>query len=253
MLRDQFLADRAVVALLLGGSLAHGFASEFADIDFITVVTPEDYARRRATGRLTHAAREPCTYPGGYVDGKFVDLAFLREVAARGSEPARYAFADARFVIERDASVRPLVDEIVRYPIEGLTDRMQRFAAQLLAWQWYFAQGLEKDSAYLQQLAAHKLVLFSCRLVLAHNRLLYPYHKWMLRVTATAPDRPSTLMDDLDALLAAPSTESIDAHVRGLLEFVGIDHTELASGWGGYFLADNELTWRDGTTPIDDL
>lgn len=256
-LRDRFLADPTVLALLLGGSLAHGFAGEFADIDFVAVVTPEERERRAAVGELTYAAREPCTYPGGYVDGKFVDVGFLRAVAERGSEPARFAFADARVVFDHGADVRPLLDEIVRYPDAdadaGADDRMHRFAAQLLAWQWYFGQGIDKDNRYLQVLAVQKLVLFSCRLVLAENRLLYPYHKWMLRVTADAPRRPPSLIADLDRLLTAPTADLIDAHVRGLLAWVGIDHSSLAVGWGGRFLADNELTWLTGDPVIDDV
>jgi hypothetical protein len=252
-LRDRLADDPDVLALLLGGSLAHGFAGELADGDYVVVVTAEEHRRREATGRLTEAGVEGCTYPGGYTDGKFVDVELLRAVAERGSEPARFAFQDARFVIERDPAVRALVGEIVRYPVDGVDDRIERFTAQLLAWQWFHGEALGKQNRYLELLAMQKLTLFSCRIVLAANRLLYPYHKWMLRVTESAPRRPPGLVDDLHRLLDAPSAELVDRLVRTLVDFAGLDRAELERTWGGYFLRDNELTWVSGCTPIDDL
>lgn len=252
-LRDRFAADRDVVALLLGGSLAHGFAGEYADIDYVAVVTADEYQRRAEDGRLTAAGNDGCTYPGGYHDGKFVDVAFLERVAASGSEPARFAFQDARFVIDRDPRVPDIVADIVRYPAEGVADRIERFAAQLLAWRWFREQAIEKSNRYLELLALQKLTLFSCRVVLAVNRMLYPYHKWVLRVTADAPIRPTGLTESLDQLVRDPDDEFVDRHVRTMVDFAGHDHDALAQRWGGHFLRDNELTWMTGCTPIDDL
>lgn len=252
-LRDRLAADPELIALLLGGSLAHGFAGELADIDYVAVVSADAYRRRADAGRLTTAGPEGCTYPGGYTDGKFVDVAFLEQVAARGSEPARFAFQDARFVIERDPRVRQLLGDIVRYPADGVEDRIERFAAQLLAWRWFREQAVEKSNRYLELLALQKLTLFTCRVVLAANRMLYPYHKWVLRVVADAPDQPAGLDAALHRLVHDPDAEFVDRHVRTMVAFAGHDHDELAQRWGGHFLRDNELTWTTGCTPIDDL
>lgn len=252
-LRDAFVDDPTVLALLLGGSLAHGFAAPMADIDYIAVVTPDEYRRRADEGHLTRASLDGITYEGGYTDGKFVDVGHLENVARSGSEPARFAFLDARFVIDRDPAIAPLLAQIIEYPECGVDDRIERFAAQLLAWRWYFTQAVDKQSRYLELLSLQKLTLFSCRLVLATNRMLYPYHKWMLRVTESAPHRPPTLIDDLEALMRAPDVASIDHHVRSMVAFAGLDHDALNRRWGGFFLRDNEQTWMSGQSPIDDV
>lgn len=252
-LRALLGADPNVLALLLGGSLAHGFAGEHADVDFIAVVTDEDYRRRAAEGRLTVAGPDGCDYPGGYTDGKFVDVAFLAQVADRGSEPARFAFQDARFVLERDPRVRPLLAEIVRYPVVGVDDRIERFAAQLPAWRWFRSEALAKSNRYLELLALQKLTLFGCRVVLAVNRMLYPFHKWMLRVVADATRQPDGFADMLERLVRDPDDDLVDAYVRGVIDFAGLDPDALQQRWGGYFLRDNELTWLTGPPPIDDL
>src|SRR5512139_1781928 len=89
---DRFQADPNFLALLIGGSLVKGYGNESSDVDFMLIATAEEYARRESARALTYYATDLCDYPGGYVDGKIVNVAFLDEVADRGSEPARSAF-----------------------------------------------------------------------------------------------------------------------------------------------------------------
>lgn len=249
-----FEKDPAVVALLLGGSLAHGFARADSDVDVAIVLTPEALAVQQATGRLHYNNRDLCTYPG-YIDGKYMDLAFLRDVAARGSDPARFAFKDARILVARSPEVETLLREIVRYPVADKAARLARFGAQLLGWRWFFTEARRQQNAYLELLARQKLVLFAARLVLAHNETLFPYHKWMLRVLEGVPQQPAGLMAALDALVrqADLTFEAVDGFCRGCLAFVGIDHDAANAGWPTWFMKDTELRWMHEEPAIDDL
>jgi predicted nucleotidyltransferase len=248
----KFEAEPAVRALLLTGSIAHGFAKPDADVDIAIIVTADEFARRRAENRLTFFDRSLCTYPEGYVDGKFMDEDFLREVARHGSEPARYAFDGARILFSRIEGLERQLAAIVRYPVEAKTDRIARFAAQLVGWRWFFSEGVKKDSAYLKILAVQKVVLFSCRIVLAENELLFPFHKWMLRVTLAAPRLPDGFGASIERILAAPTFELIDAHCRATLAFAGLDHDAVNATWGANFMRDTELRWMTDSAAIDD-
>ena len=239
-------------AVLLGGSIAHGFAKPDADIDIAIVVTAEEFARRRATNELTWVSHDLCNYPGGYVDAKFMDEDFLRKVALRGSEPARFAFKDAQILFSRIDGLEGLLADIMRYPVESKADRVARFAAQLVGWRWFFTEGVKKDSAYLKMLAVQKVVLFSCRIVLAENELLFPFHKWMLRVTLAAPRLPVTFGSSIDRILASPTVELIDPHCRSTLAFAGLDHDAVNATWGANFMRDTELRWMTDSAAIDD-
>jgi predicted nucleotidyltransferase len=247
----ELRSDPTVLALLLTGSLAHGFATDSSDIAL--VVDADEYRRRTVDGQLGYFSFDLATYSGGYVDGKYVDTDFLRQVAARGSEPARFAFEDAQTLFSHVEGLDQLLDDAVRYPIEGRDERVVRFAAQLLAWHWYFGEGAARDDRYLMTLATRKVVLFACRIVLACNEVLYPYHKWLLRRTAAAPDRPTRLLEDLEALLDGPTAAGIDRVCTSTLDHFGIDGEALFFEWPAHFLRDNELTWMTGHTPIDDL
>jgi predicted nucleotidyltransferase len=245
--------DDSILALLLTGSIAHGFETADSDVDVAAVVSTERYRDLAVNGSLTFLNFDVATYEGGFVDGKYIDLAFMRRVAEAGSEPARFAFADAEVLFARVDGLDDLLASIVRYPIEGRDDRVDRFVAQLMAWQWYFDQGVDKDSRYLVTLATHKIALFACRIVLARNELLYPYHKWVMRVTESAADRPVDLIAAIESLLAEPTREGAVSLCESVFAHYDLDADRVRRGWGEWFLRDNELTWMTGDAPIDDL
>ena len=243
--------DASLLAVLLGGSIAHGFAAADADIDLLLVVDDAEHERRSREQKLAYSVRDVCTYEGGYVDCKVIRPTFLDEVKARGSDPARYAFQDNRILLSRIDDLAGTLEAITRFPLEDKTERMQRFAAQLLAWKWYYGEGLKKENAYLMHLTIQKLTLFSCRLVLNVNEILYPYHKWLLRVTERAAVKPAGFGRSLTELLGQPDFGFVERFCGEVLDFAGVDAAKL--DWPNRFLRDSELNWVDHEPPIDDL
>lgn len=247
----HFSSDPEVQALLLGGSLAHGFASPTSDVDVMIIVSDEVYADRLRTGRVHFFSRELCSYPEGYVDGKYLSQGFLARVQAEGSEPARFAFQDAQILISHLAGLEHRLQTIARYPIAEKAERIGRFYAQLEAWFWYAGEALKSGNQYLLNLSASKLVLFGGRLLLAHNELLYPYHKWFLRVVEGAPEKPAGVREQIEALTASPSRETLDQFYATIKNFRAWENP--TANWPTQFMLDSEWNWQNGPTPIDDL
>lgn len=246
----HFAADESVRALLLGGSVAHGFAAEDSDLDVLIVVGDAEYAERRRDGRLQFVDTDLCTYPNGYVDGKYLGESLLRSVAERGSEPARFAFKDARVLLSRIDDLDDVVGRIVRYPVEGKAERLQRFYAQFEAWHWYAHEGLKLRNRNLLGTAISKLVLFGGRLILTHNEILYPFHKWFLDVLAGAPDKPADMIERIGALYDDPGEDNLRAFY-GCVAFHRPWPADTA--WPVRFVLDTELAWEDERTPVDEL
>lgn len=248
---EYFEKAPEVTGLILGGSIAHGFCSPESDVDVMIVVSDEEHRDRLRAGRTCFFSRELCTYEGGYIDGKYVSEGFLREVAARGSEPARYAFKDAQVLFSRGPALAGLIERAARYPVEDKASRIVRFQAQLEAWRWYSGEALKRRDIPLLRTAVSKLTLFGGRIVLAHNELLYPYHKWFLRVLESAPDKPAGIMPLIDALATEPTSERIEQFARMIREHKTWEIGEAA--WGAQFMQDSELNWLNAPPPIDDL
>ena len=248
---EYFQNDPEVDALILGGSLAHGFASPISDVDVMIVVSDHNYAKRLGEGRLQFFTRDLCTYAEGYVDGKYLGISYLMQVAEKGSEPARYAFQDAQVLFSRFAPIEEKIRSITRYPVEQKAEHIQRFYAQFEAWNWYVGEALKSGNRYLLGLSISKLVLFGGRLILAHNELLYPYHKWFLRVLEGAREAPPGLFPCIEALYQTPSVENATLFyemIKGFREWAALDN-----GWPVQFMLDSELNWQTGAIPIDDL
>ncbi len=240
-----------VLGVLVGGSIAHGFATATSDVDLLIVVSDADWDRRLATGDTTELDRESATYEGGYVDGKYTSLGFIRDVAERGSETTRFAFDGVTVAWSRLDGLEEAVDAAARYPMDGLPARIRSFHAQLEYWQWLYREGVRSENAFVREVAAPNVVLFAGRLILAHNAVLYPGYKWLLRVLRDAPDQPPGLDAAIGAVIASPGTDTVDALVALVVGFR--DWGVADQHWGTKFMLDTELAWLHDRPPIGDL
>jgi len=248
---EYFQRDPEVLALLLGGSIAHGFETPSSDIDVLIIVSDEDQKKRIDENRVHFFNMDLCTYEGGYVDGKYLGLGFIEQVKQNGSEPARFAFAGSRVLFSRVAGLAEEICRIAEYPVSEKAERIRRFYAQFEAWHWYCRESLRLKNQYLLGASVSKFILFSGRLILAHNEMLYPYHKWFLRVLEMAKEKPTGLLESIHRLNAAPTAENIESLYEKVKTFQ--PWTEDGFSWPTRFMFDSELNWLDGNTPVDDL
>jgi predicted nucleotidyltransferase len=249
--KEYFERDPEVLALLLSGSIAHGFQSLTSDVDIMIFVSEADYQKRFQTGQLHFFNRDLCTYEGGYVDGKYLSLNFVKQVLEKGSEPARFAFEGSQVLFSRVEGFAEGVCRIAEYPASEKANCIKRFYAQFEAWHWYCGEALGRGNRYLLGTAVSKLILFGGRLILTHNEMLYPYHKWFLKVLEGAKDKPADLIDCIQALTESPTAENIKTFYEKVKTFQ--PWSDNPYGWPVQFLLDSELNWMDGKTPVDDL
>jgi hypothetical protein len=250
-LAQHFQNDPGILALIVSGSVAKGLAQPNSDVDFMLLATDEEFARRQASNTFTFFSLDFTDYPGGYVDGKIVSRGFLDEVADHGSEPARWAFTGAYPVYSRVPDLADLLRRLVLYPEQERTAKIQSFYAQVQALKWFMSEAEKRDDPYLRMHAAADMVLFGGRLILAHNRVLYPYHKWFMTELARAPEKPEGLIDLAKALLAQPNQANTDAFADAVLNFTTWEAPP--EGWPMRFMTDVEWTWRNGRPAVEDL
>jgi predicted nucleotidyltransferase len=248
---EYFQRDPEVLALLLGGSIAHGFESPSSDIDILIFVSDEDHRKRSQAGDIHFYNKELCTYEGGYVDGKYLGANFVRQVLDKGSEPARFAFEGSQVLFSKIPGLKEDICRIAEYPVAERAERIQRFYAQFEAWHWYCGEAAGKGNRYLLGTAVSKLILFGGRLILAHNKMLYPYHKWFLKVLERAKDKPSGLLACIQTLNESPTTENVEAFYERIKSFQPWSETPYR--WPVQFMLDSELNWMDGRTPVEDI
>ncbi|SMB91736.1 hypothetical protein SAMN00790413_01268 [Deinococcus hopiensis KR-140] len=127
---------------------------------------------------------------------------------------------------------------------------MRDFYSQLLIMNWYIGEGEKRQDLYLLRHVSAELALYAGRLFLAHNRILYPYHKWLMRRLQEASDKPEGLVDAIGQVLASPSRQTAQA----LLDCVNaFQNWDIAFGDATRsFLQNREWNWRTLRTPLED-
>ncbi len=250
-LTQAYRDDPEFPALIIGGSVAKGYARADSDVDFMIVATDEAFERRLAARDLFINRTDLCDYEGGYVDGKIISTRFLHKLAERGNEPSRAAFEGAFLAYSRLPGLDDLLERIHTYPEEGHDDRIKAFYSMAFIQHWLIHEASRHNNRYVILRAASQLALFAGRLILAHNRRLFPYHKWLMTALEAVPDKPGGLVPLLNALVDDPSAPNATAVFESVRDFHDWDVTDLdAYTW---FMTEVEWSWMAGATPLEDL
>ncbi|MEM9386486.1 MAG: nucleotidyltransferase domain-containing protein [Pseudomonadota bacterium] len=249
-LTDTYRDDSRYLALIIGGSVAKGYARADSDVDFLIVATDEAFQRHLKERDLFINRRDLCDYEGGYVDGKIIDCTYLEGVAARGNEPSRAAFEGAFATYSHLPDIGDLLRRIPIYQEDGHAKRLRAFYSMAFIQHWLMNEAERHENRYTQLRAASQLALFVGRTILAHNRRLFPYHKWLLRALEAVPDKPPGLMGCMRALIDQPDAQRATALFGLMRDFREWGVSDLdAYRW---FMTEVEWSWMGSNTPLED-
>ncbi len=249
-LADAYRDDPRFLGVIIGGSIAKGYARDDSDVDFMIIATGEEFERRLAERDLFINRRDLADYDGGFVDGKIIDLAHLEQVAETGNEPSRAAFLGAFLAYSHIDGLDALLERIPVYPEAGHEERIKAFYSMAFIQHWLIHEAERHGNRYTTLRAASQLSLFAGRLVLAHNRTLFPYHKWLPRTLEAVPDKPEDFMTKFNALLEEPGGDRATALFECVRDYRDWGVSDLdAYTW---FMTDVEWAWMSGKTPLED-
>jgi predicted nucleotidyltransferase len=250
-LRRRFEPRAEIQALLIIGSVARGDARPETDIDCCFVVTDEEFARRQRTLELSIHADDLADWEGNQsVGGGAVDFRYLRELAHRGPEPARFAFSDSKVVFSRAPDLMDLLAKIPVYPEIERLEKMRSFVSQLPVHLSYLVLGERSKNNWLLAQTAVELVLFAGRLILAQNRVLFPNRKQFMRAVALAPDKPDRFIQLAEELISQPTTEAAQGFYEAVMSYR--DWPVPPEGHWARFSRDREMNWLNGPPALAD-
>lgn len=212
-LKEYFIGQEGVLAIVLDGSVVKGNARPDSDIDAVIVVTEERYARLSAEKRLAEVIPGYCTYEGGYFDVKYKTKAILQRAAEHASEPTRSAFVKAQVIHSKDWEIAELVKKIAQYPEHEFTDKVRCFNANLQLNRGYFLHCVGRDNAYMRAHLAQEIVYSVYRLILAENRVLFPCNRRLEETVRTCKRRPQNIIELGTEFLQTISSESCEKFV----------------------------------------
>ncbi len=237
---QHYRSDPEVLALIVIGSVARGDAHEHSDVDALVILTDEAYARYQASDIPPLSVEE--------LAGKHHDIrpgtrdkVYLRVAAERGPEPTRFAFVRAVVPFSRDPEIEPLIAAIPTYPEHEREGKLASFVSQLPVHLSYLYLGDYSENPYILADTAHELALFGGRLILAHNRLLFPGRKQFLSQLERAPQKPDRFLGLMRRLLRQPCIPTAEAFCEAVMSFQPWPHP--AEGHGARYVQDRDLAW----------
>lgn len=246
----EYKEDSRFIALIIGGSVAKGCARPDSDIDFMMVVGQEEFEQRKLENDLFINRTDLTDYEGGFVDGKIIDMAYLEKVDKKGNEPTRAAFDGAFVAFSKIEGLDRLIESIGQYP-EGLrSDKLKSFYAMAFIQNWLMNEAERHNNRYTKSRAASQLVLFAGRLILSHNRVFFPYHKWFYEYLGRCQEKPEGLLDLMNTLLCEPNTKHSNALFQTVKDFKewGVSDIQ-AFTW---FMEEVEWGWMNDKASLED-
>ncbi|MCG8372529.1 MAG: nucleotidyltransferase domain-containing protein [Balneolales bacterium] len=247
----EYENDPRFPALIIGGSVAKGCARDDSDVDFMVVANDEEFGQRLATNDLFINRTDLCDYEGGYVDGKIINIKYLVDAAQRGNEPTRAAFDGAFIAYSHLENLNEIFAQIHVYPAKDHAERIKSFYCMAFIQNWLMAEAERHKNIYTMTRAASQLTLFAGRLILAHNQILFPYHKWFIHYLEKCPEKPSGFLENIHAVLREPGTKTSGALFKSLQDFHDWEIPDLEAYL--WFMKEVEWSWMNGKTPLEDL
>jgi len=162
----------------------------------------------------------------------------------------RTAFSGAFVGYSRIPELEGLLQRIPVYQEQEHREKIEAFYSQVLLLNWLVAEGEKRKDSYLLTHAVSNLVLFGGRLILAHNRILYPYHKWFMYEVRCAEKKPAHFVELIEKLLGQPCKENAQVFTESISSFHdwGVSYSQAVVN----FMKDSEWNWRTGQPPLQD-
>ncbi|SDP08478.1 hypothetical protein SAMN04487897_13523 [Paenibacillus sp. yr247] len=123
---------------------------------------------------------------------------------------------------------------------------MKSFYSQIPVRMAYLKLGEWSENIFMLTQTAHKLAFFSGRLILAHNRMLFPNRKQFMFAFEKAPEKPQGFIEAMELLLKEPSI----AHAEALMDLTFRFRKWEVPQEGEFarFSKDSEQYWLTNTT-----
>lgn len=174
-MKDYFRA-RGAIALILTGSVAKGTEREDSDLDGIVVLPEEEYEERARHNTTTETIAGLCTYRGGYFDIKYMTKEYLKDLAEKGSEPARSSFAKAKVLFCEDGEIEDILLRIPVFQKEEKEEKLFSFYSNFWLNYHYFLKNCSVDG-YMKMHTIAEMICSIYRMMLQENEILFDCHR----------------------------------------------------------------------------
>lgn len=215
---EKHFREHNAIALLLVGSVAKGTEREDSDLDGIVILSEEEYAEKAKHDTTTETIDGLCTYEGGYFDIKYMTKQYLKDLAEKGSEPARNGFTKAKILFCNDAEIEDILPRIPIFQKSEKEEKLLSFYSNFWLNYHYFLKSCAIDG-YMKMHTISEIIYSIYRIILQENEILFDCNRRLEQQVESISDHTAELVR-LGRMLE--DSQSISVADRFVDKFIGI-------------------------------
>ena len=239
----EYYRKHGALALILTGSVAKGTERADSDLDGVVILSEEEYAEKEKNNTTTETIDGLCTYEGGYFDIKYMTKEYLKELAKKGSEPARNGFTKARILFCNDADIEDILSLIPVFQKTEKKEKLLSFYSDFWLNYYYFLQGCPVDG-YMKLHAVGEVIYSIYRMVLQENEILFPCNRRLEDFVARISAQTDRLVSLGKVAARSQDIEDVKAFVEYSFEILRFEVPSDLSNVLSRYAADFEQWWR---------
>jgi predicted nucleotidyltransferase len=245
----QATKDESILGLILCGSVAKGTETDRSDIDVFVVVTDERFDKEKETKNYFWGTDFDSEEFNVEVDGKIIPKDFLSKVWQFGNECVKGTLYHSKVIYSRDTDIEKLLENKYSISIEQKNVNVKKFYSLMKSCR--FSADDDLENILFVNKCIYDTVFYACRLVLAHNDILYPCVKNLHKALKQCKDLPDNfiplmnkVMDSYDFNDVVEFYNCVDRYFKNYR----FDN-RLRRG----YVLENELFWYFNTFPYSEI
>lgn len=241
--------DENILGLILCGSLAKGTETDGSDIDVFVVVTDECFDKEKKIKNYFWGTNFDSEEFKVEVDGKIIPKDFLSKVWEYGNECVKSTLYHSKVIYSRNADIEKLLENKRFISIKQKNENIRKYYSLMKSCRFSADDDLENILFFNK--CIYDTVFYACRLVLAHNDVLYPCVKNLHKALKQCKNLPDNfielmneVMDSYDFNKMVEFYNCVDSYFK---EYRFDNRLRR-----GYVL-ENELFWYFNTFPYSEI
>lgn len=213
----DYYRKRGAIALILAGSVARGTERADSDLDGMVILSEEEYAEKEKNNTTTEIIDGLCTYEGGYFDIKYMTKEYLKDLAEKGSEPARTGFMKARILFCDDAEIEAILPLIPVFQKTEQKEKLLSFYSDFWLNYHYFLKSCPIDG-YMKMNTIVEIIYSIYRMVLQENEILFDCNRRLEQQVESVSEKTVELVRLGRKLETSQSIQDADQFVDKFIE-----------------------------------
>ncbi len=240
----EHFRKQGAVALILTGSVAKGVERENSDLDGVVIISEEEYAEKKRNNITTETIDGLCTYEGGYFDIKYMTKEYLKDLAEKGSEPARNGFAKAQILFCNDTEIENILPRIPVFQKEEREEKLLSFYSDFWLNYHYFLKSCAVDG-YMKMQTIAEIIYSVYRIMLQEHEILFDCNRRLEKQVESISERTAELVRLGHELESSQSIPDADRFVDKFVEITAYEPPEDIAVVLTRYAIDFQEWWRE--------